>query len=272
VQKLNAGGQGEGQMSITWTRESVETAGINLHLVRGGKGSPIVVLHRDIGTPDELPFYEILAEKFEVVIPHHPGFGRSERPDWVRSVRDVVAVYRSLFGQLGLERAALVGLGFGGWIAAELATFAPHDTRAIALVGPMGLKPPMGEIADQAIISYIDYVRKGFSKPTSFQRIYGDKPSSDQLVEWDICREMSFRVAWRPYMYNDSLPFLLRGVQARTLVILGDKDEIVPPSVGELYAARLPNVRLERVPGGGHLIEMEQSRELADLIISFHQA
>jgi pimeloyl-ACP methyl ester carboxylesterase len=80
---------------------------------------------------------------------------------------------------------------------------------------------------------------------------------------------MSFRVAWKPYMYNDSLPWLLRGVQSKALIVRGDDDRIVPASAAALYAERLPNARSEIVASAGHLVEMEQSSALARLIASF---
>jgi pimeloyl-ACP methyl ester carboxylesterase len=133
----------------------------------------------------------------------------------------------------------------------------------------MGLKPPQGDILDQALVSYIEYVREGFHDPEAFERNYGALPSTEQLVQWDLCREMSFRVAWKPYMYSDSLPYLLRGVQSRALIVSGDKDQIVPPSAASLYAERLPSARHETITGAGHLIEMEQPEKLARLITSF---
>ena len=102
----------------------------------------------------------------------------------------------------------------------------------------MGLKPPEGDIFDQAIVSYLDYARAGFHDQAAFARIYGDV-STDQLVDWDICREMCFRIAWKPYMYSQTLPHLLGGVRAPALVVWGDDDKIVPRSAGELYAAAL---------------------------------
>ena len=41
-----------------WTTSTVTAAGAELNLRRGGKGSPVLVLHRDIGTLDRLDFYD----------------------------------------------------------------------------------------------------------------------------------------------------------------------------------------------------------------------
>ena len=239
-----------------------------LDYARAGSGRPVLVLHHDIGSPERLDFYDELSVGFDVIVPHHPGYGRSERPQWLRSVRDVAVIYQCLLADLGIERASLIGLGFGGWIAAEMATMAPDRLHRLVLVGAMGLKPPDGDIFDQAIVSYIDYARAGFHDQSAFARVYGDV-TTDQLVAWDICREMCFRIAWKPYMYSQTLPHLLGGVKAPALVVCGDDDRIVPRSAGELYAAALPNARFEIVGDAGHCAEMEQPEALARLIGGF---
>ena len=253
---------------MAWTETRIGVAGIGLHVARAGAGRPLLVLHHDIGSPAQLSFYDALAERFAVLIPHHPGYGRSERPPWLRSVRDVAVIYQALLAELGITGPSLLGLGFGGWIAAEMATMAPRDLRRLVLVGAMGLKPPAGDILDQALLSYIDYVRAGFHDAHAFERIFGSV-TTDQLVEWDLCREMSFRIAWKPYMYSQTLPHLLGAVGAPALVVWGDDDKIVPRSAGERYRDQLPQARLEIVPACGHYVEMERPDALLALLDAF---
>ena len=255
-------------MAIEWTSNVVSVAGTDIHLRRGGKGSPLVVLHRDIGSPDNLAFYDSLAAHHDVIVPNHPGYGTSPRADWLGNVRDLAAVYRGLLGDLGVGSAPLVGLGFGGWIAAEMACFAPHEYGKLVLAGAMGIKPPTGDICDQALIGYIEYVKEGCHDPATFGRIYGERPTSEQLVLWDLCREMSFRLAWKPYMFNHSLPQLLRGVKSQALIVWGDDDRIVPIGAADVFAASLPNARQATIANAGHLIEMEQPDAFAQAVLS----
>ncbi len=255
--------------AITWKSGIVTAGGTELRVTRGGEGPPVVILHRDIGTLDRLPFYDALARGHEVIVPQHPGYGGSPRAEWIANVRDIAATHRCLLDQSGLRDASLVGLGFGGWIAAEMATFAPSDAARLVLVGPMGVKPPRGEILDQALVSYIEYVKLGFHDQDAFAKNYGATVTTEQLVQWDLCREMSFRVAWKPYMYNDSLPWLLRGVRSKALIVHGDDDRIVPESAFALYAERLPNATRQTIAGAGHQVEMEQPDKLAELITDF---
>ena len=254
--------------SVVWTDSAVEIAGTKMHLTRGGRGPAMLVLHHDIGTLDRLPFYDTLAQDFDVLVPHHPGWGRSERPAWLRHPRDIAAMHQWLLTALGLRDVTLVGLGFGGWIAAEMASLAPAAFRKLVLVGAMGIKPPDGDIADQAIVSYVDYPQSGFHDTAAFARVYGDV-STDQLEAWDIAREMSFRTAWKPYMYSQTLPHLLGGIQSPALVVWGDDDRHVPRSAADAYVRALPGARLEIVPACGHYVEMEKPEALAKLVMAF---
>jgi pimeloyl-ACP methyl ester carboxylesterase len=253
---------------MSWTEQTRTIAGGSLHLTRGGTGAPVLVLHHDIGTVDRLPFYDALAAKFDVLIPHHPGWGKSERPQWMRHPRDIAAIYAWLLADLGLTGVSLVGLGFGGWIAAEMASQAPAAYKALVLVGASGIKPPEGDIADQSIVSYIDYPRAGFHDQAVFASVYGDV-TTDQLEAWDIAREMSFRTAWKPYMYSQTLPHLLGGVRAPALIVWGDDDRHVPLSAGHAYAAALPNATLTVIPDCGHFADMEQPEIAAKLAADF---
>ena len=254
--------------SVAWTDTAITVAGTKMHVSRGGSGRPLLVLHHDIGTPDRLPLYDELAQHYTVLLPHHPGWGRSERPQWLRSARDVAAMHQWLLAELRIDDCTLLGLGFGGWIAAEMASLSPRQFHRLVLVGAHGIKPPEGDILDQAIISYIAYPQAGFHDLDAFHRIYGDV-STDQLEQWDIAREMCFRIAWKPYMYSQTLPHLLGGIRTSALVVWGDDDRIVPRSAGDAYAKALRDARLEVVRGCGHFVDMEKPDELASLVLSF---
>jgi pimeloyl-ACP methyl ester carboxylesterase len=254
--------------SAAWADHTVEVSGAKVFLRRAGKGTPVIVLHHDIGTLDDLAFYDELAQSHDVIIPHHPGWGRSPRLEWMRHPRDVAVIYQGLKSELGLGPASLIGLGFGGWIAAEMASMAPREVSKLVLVGAMGIKPPEGFILDQAIISYIDYPQAFFHDRKAFEKNYGNV-TVDQLEAWDIAREMCFRIAWKPYMYSQSLPHLLGAVKAPALIVWGDDNKVVPLSAANRFTSALPNARLEIVKGSGHAVEMEKPAELAKLVIPF---
>ena len=253
----------------TWTDETLAIGASRVRLRTAGSGAPLLVLHHDIGNPDAVPFCDALAARFLVLRPTHPGYDGTERPTWLRSVRDIAVIYRELLAAREVDRATLVGLGFGGWIAAEMATMGPRDVHRLVLVGAAGLRPERGEILDQAVVSYIDYVRAGFHDPRTLDRVYGTEPPTPMLEQWDLNREMTFRIAWKPYMYSQTLPHLLGGVDAPALVVWGSDDRIVPLECGERYAKTLPRARLTVVDDAGHRVDMEQPEALARLVTEF---
>jgi pimeloyl-ACP methyl ester carboxylesterase len=134
----------------------------------------------------------------------------------------------------------------------------------------MGILPAAGEILDQALVSYVEYVRAGFEDAGTFERIWGDEPPVSQLEQWDLNREMSFRIAWKPYMYNPTLPHLLGGVRAPALVVWGREDRIVPVHRSAALARAIPHARLRIVERCGHIAMLEQpgefNRHLAEFL------
>jgi pimeloyl-ACP methyl ester carboxylesterase len=254
---------------VTPTESFLEVAGGKVQMLQAGSGSPLFVLHHDVGNPGWLPFYDIVAGSFTVHAPSHPGFGKSDRPDWMRSIRDLAIVYGSLLQKLNVGPVTMVGLGFGGWVAAELAMMCHHAISHLVLVNPMGYQPREGEILDQFLINTIDYVRSGFEKQDKYVELYTAEPTLDQLEQWEINREMTSRIAYKPYMFDQTLPQLIRGVTNPTLIICGAQNRIVPRICGEQYRDAIVGARLETISGAGHFLEVEKPAELAEMVRDF---
>src|SRR5689334_13035576 len=106
--------------------EFLDFPGGRVHLWRGGSGDPLLFLHAAGGAGEWLEFHELLAQRFDVIAPDHPGFGGSDELPEVEGMDDLMYHYLDVIERLGLQRPHIVGASFGGWIAAELAVFAPH--------------------------------------------------------------------------------------------------------------------------------------------------
>ncbi|MHB8577636.1 MAG: alpha/beta fold hydrolase [Dehalococcoidia bacterium] len=248
------------------TEKTVEVAGRKVRVLQDGSGPPLVVLHHSTGNPGWVPFYDQLARGFQVTVPDLPGYGQSERPDWARDARDIAILVARLLDKLELHEITLVGLGFGGFIAAELATMTPERLKALVLVGAAGLQPDEGEILDQMLIDYKDYVQASFRDEEAYGHALGEDPATAFKELWDFSREMTARLTWKPYMFSRRLAPLLTEVQVPTLLIWGSEDKVVPPVCGEQYARALPHAKLELIAGAGHLVELEETERVAELI------
>jgi pimeloyl-ACP methyl ester carboxylesterase len=245
---------------------TLTVAGLGLHLQQAGSGPGALVLHHDIGPMGWQPFHEALAQSFTTYVPDLPGFGQSQRPDWARHPRDLAVLMLQALDALELPSVALIGLGFGGWIAAEMATMASRRLSLLTLVAPVGIKPREGELLDQMMLSHLDYVKAGFRDEAEYERQFAEEPDAEQTLCWDLAREMVARIGWKPYMFSHQLPYLLANVSTPALVVCGGQDRVVPLDCGRLYAEKLGNARLEVLAGAGHFIDLERPEELALLI------
>ena len=69
---------------------------------RAGTGAPLLALHAEDAAGQWRPFHDRLAERFDVLLPEHPGFGEAERPDWLNTVLDLATYHLEVLDRLGL--------------------------------------------------------------------------------------------------------------------------------------------------------------------------
>jgi pimeloyl-ACP methyl ester carboxylesterase len=243
----------------------VEVADLLVHVSERGSGPPIVVLHRSTG-PLWAPFHDRLATSGAVLAPDTPGYGRSTRPVNARHPSHLAILLHQMLDAEERDGVHLVGLGMGGWIAAEMAAMNQRRLASLTLVGAAGIAPREGFIHDPMTESFTAYVRQGFRDDAAFEAVFGAEPVQDVVDLWDYSREMTARVTWKPWMWSLQLPDLLRGVRTPALLVWGGEDRIVPRDSAHQYAESLPNARLEIVGGAGHVVELEQPEALAVLV------
>src|SRR5262245_61631555 len=99
-------------------RHTLHVDGVKTAVHIAGQGEPLVFFH-GAGTVDGFDFAERWADRFRVIVPHHPGFGQSDDDPSYTSMQDYVMHYLELFDMLKLDRFNLVGLSMGGYLAAK---------------------------------------------------------------------------------------------------------------------------------------------------------
>jgi pimeloyl-ACP methyl ester carboxylesterase len=166
----------------------------------------------------------------------------------------------------------VIGCSLGGWVAAEIATVAPQFLNKLVLVGAMGIKPDEGEIFDYFLEGGLTGFRRNFHRPdesAEFLRCWGKDwtPEEADLVEQH--REMTCRIAWKPYMHSLTLRHLLPGVRTPTLLVWGREDTVTPLSSARIYERSIPRARLVTIPDCGHMPEMEKPAEFVELVRKF---
>ncbi len=262
-------------MATGMTESTVRAGGITTEVRRGGSGTPLLVLHSELGVPGWIDAYARLAKDFDLIVPSLPGYGRSERPDWIMGARDLAAWATWFARDIGLRAPVdVIGFSLGGWVAAEIATVAPQFFRKLVLVGAMGVKPRagQGEIWDYFLESGKTAFRQAFHAPNDvaeFATHYGREWTPEETDRVEQHREMTCRVAWKPYMHSLTLPALLPAVRTPTLVVWGKEDAIAPLDCGRRYSELIPAARLVTIDHCGHMPEMEHPEAFAGIVREF---
>jgi pimeloyl-ACP methyl ester carboxylesterase len=251
------------------TEEYLDFPGGQVHLLRGGIGPPVLFLHAAGGAGQWLEFHELLATRFEVFAPDHPGFGGSDQLPEVEDMGDLVYHYLDVIERLELERPHIVGASFGGWIAAELAVAAPHLIGSLVLLSAAGLRLPDHPVADLFLMTPEQLGHALFNDPAKAAAMFPAEPEVDTILA--AYRDMGAlaRYAWVPFMCNPKLERRLHRVTAPTRVVWPADDRLIPLAHGERYAELIPTAELTVVEDCGHAMYFERPEEFAAATTEF---
>ena len=256
-----------------WTEQFVEAAGASLQLVKGGSGPPLLILHGELGHHGWLRWHDALAQDYTLYAPSHPGFGGTERQEWVMNMRDLAGWYLEAIDDLGLAGANLMGFSLGGWLAAEMATMSPDTFNKLTLVSPAGIRPPEGEIYDMFLVVAKEFLTAGFydtAATPEFLQVCPDDAGPELAEAWEVAREEACRLSWRPYMHYPALPNLLHRLKRLpTQIIWGREDAIVPVSAGRVYQESIPGAGLTVLDNCGHNPHIEQTDQFVAIVKDF---
>jgi pimeloyl-ACP methyl ester carboxylesterase len=248
-------------------------AGVRLEWIERGEGAPILFLHPGIGIAPDAPVLDLLAATARIIAPSHPGFGRSEQPKDFTTIDDLAYFYLDLMDELRLERATLVGVSFGAWIAAEIAVKSCARISRLVLADALGIKVSardQRDIADMFAMTEADFLALAYANPDVGKRDYKAMSEAD-LLPIARSREALARYGWQPYMHDPKLKSRLHRIRVPTLVLWGEADRIVAPSYGQAFAEALPSARFELLPRAGHFPHLETPDRFAASVLAFRE-
>jgi len=254
---------------MAFTDTNVELDGCSVHLRRGGAGKPLVFLHGASGAPVVLPFMEKLAGRFDVLVPEHPGYGKSGEPEWLENIHDMAYFYLDFLQALGLSEVTLVGSSMGGWIAMEIAVRDTSRIASLVLVGPAGIAAPGVEPADIFLMSPEDLVKSlFFDEKLAAARLA--EPVTPESIDIGLKnRHTSARLAWEPRLHDPFLPKWLHRISVPVKIIWGRQDRILPFEFMDFYKKILPKAEFETFENCGHLPHAEKPDQFCDSVIRF---
>lgn len=255
-----------------------------LHHELTGDGPVVVLLHP--GFADSRiwePQWRSWSDRFRLVRFDFPGYGRSPIGDMpIRPAHDALA----LLGELGIERAALVGASFGGGVALELAVARPDLVSALVLVGAARpeAEQTAPEVADYGARLEPAFENEGVDAAAELaMRMWVDGPERspgqvdaglrtaiaamqrDAFVNMDAVPEEE----WSQEQLVTGLHDHLGEIAVPTLVVVGELDQPFIRAEAELFASAIPGARLEVMPGTAHAPSIERAEEFDARVLPF---
>ncbi len=240
-----------------------------------GEGAAVILCHSTGGGYDQGLVLARLLDGFQGIAVSRAGYLRTP-VETAPLPADMADAYVALLDSLKLEKAAILGLSGGGMSAAYFAL--RHAARCQSLILADAItKAPPGASAE--------IVRRANSLPDG--------------VAWSLTRlavhlalplmihDAETRSLMRVFFENNPISERRAGVQndlrhisamedfnwenigVPTLLIHGDKDNLIPLSYSRAVAGRIPNAELIIVAGGGHECLVSHHRQVAPILNSF---
>jgi pimeloyl-ACP methyl ester carboxylesterase len=234
-----------------------------------GAGRPFLLLHGGAGPQSVESFAALLAADgpARVIVPVHPGFGGTPRPDQLASMRSLAAVYGQLIDDLDLAGVTVIGNSIGGWIAAEIALLASPRVSGVVLVDAAGLQLDAAPAADFFALTMDQVADLSYYRPDDFRIDVASLPDPAKAAM--AANRAALAVYGGTAMADPGLLGRLPAITAPVLVVWGAADRMIPPAHGRAYAAAIPGARLRLITEAGHLPQLEAPGELLRVITEF---
>jgi pimeloyl-ACP methyl ester carboxylesterase len=267
-------------LDIDWRPHlrSLTLHGSRVNYVEIGTGSPLVFIHGLSGCwqnwLENMPHF---ARSYRVIAVDLAGFGESELPQEEISIPGYGRFVDAVLGEIGVERAVLVGNSMGGFISAETALSHPSRVEKLVLVDAAG-GPTLREWNNrnrarlvraarlfQPLAAVAFARREGVVRRPRLRRMLLYKIAAHpDLLAPELCYEIASGGGKPGFL--DALNALIeydfweriQDVSCPTLIVWGRNDEIVPVADAFEYEALIPDARTVVLDDTGHVPMLER--------------
>jgi pimeloyl-ACP methyl ester carboxylesterase len=272
------------EVEAKWAKppsQFVEIDGVRMHYRDEGEGPIVILLHANYSSLFMWePWVAALRDRYRVIRLDLPAHGLTgPEPSGNYTLERIQQLFEKFVDEKGLERFTVVGTSIGGTVAMRYTADHPDRIERLVLISPGSLEPRVrGRTTPANVPKAADLL--AYILPKSFTRFmltndYGDPERvSDAVVdEW---YEMWMREGNRLAMLNLLRQYVsggvedkIRAVSVPVLLIWGEKNKRVPLALAyetKNLLVNSPEVRLEVLPGIGHMLVQEAPEASSQLI------
>jgi pimeloyl-ACP methyl ester carboxylesterase len=230
---------------------------VEVTIDRYGEGQPFLLLHGG-GGPDTVSRFAAAfadAHPVQVLVPIHPGFGMTPRPERLHTIKQLAVLYVALLADLDLSGVTVMGNSVGGWIAAEMALLHSARISGMILIDSVGILVEAQRIADFFSLTPEQVLQAAFHNPDRFRVDPTSMPEAAQQTA--AANRVSLATYAGTAMSDATLETRLEAVNLPSLVLWGDSDHIVTPEYGRALARAIPGAHFQILAEAGHLPQVE---------------
>jgi pimeloyl-ACP methyl ester carboxylesterase len=251
--------------------KTVKTQHVPVRYFEGGKGEPLVFLHGAGGLLAGDPLFAKLEQKYHVYAPLLPGYDDSEECSELRDMLDFTLHTADVVEALGLKDPILVGHSMGGMIAAEMAAIAPHDVSRLALICPAGLwldEYPIPDLFSMLPFEMPQYLFHDVEAGTKLMTAGVALDDPEWLKAFLVMNARQMGMAGKILfpIPERGLAQRLYRIKAKTVLIWGDSDRLIPPAYAHAFKKGIKGAELVSIPEASHLVTMEKPDQVAAAI------
>ncbi len=253
---------------------TLKPSGARIEVVEAGKGRDLLFLHGAGGHMPADPLIAALATRFRVVAPLLPGYGRSTGEDGLRDMLDVTLHALDVLDALELKKPIVVGHSMGGMIAAEMAAVAHTEVTRLCLLAPAGLWLDEHPVAD--IFSKLPYELPAllFHDAATGQKLMasgGNMEDPEFLKEFLVMNARRLGMAGKILfpIPDRGLSQRLQRITAKTLIVWGAEDLLIPPAHGNAFKKAISKSNLVKIADAGHAVGQEKPATVLKAIRDF---
>jgi len=246
---------------VTFSERRVSVDGIDLRVLGAGWGPPLVYLH-GAGGLHLTRAHELLAERHRVVAFELPGFGAASQHTSSATFAALAATMRLALAAAGIDGGyTLVGTSFGGATALHMAL-----AEAEAATGEGA-----GAIEALVLISPAAFHPEGWRRPSpeELPRALFVRPENVPPRDPPPPGQQAFVARLVGAIDQQALKARLERVWIPTLVLFGTQDGVLPPEMGRIYRARMPNCTLLYLWDAAHELTSDRPEAVAAVIADF---
>lgn len=243
------------------------------YTINATQSGPPLVLGGSLGTTRAMwaPQIGPLAQRRQIVAFDHRGHGGSDEPPGPYVIDDLARDVLDMLDRLGIDRFSYAGLSLGGMVGMWLAAAVPDRLERLALLctsahlgsaeawherARLVRRQGLTRVADTVVARWFtpSFVSAAPDLVTHYRAMLLSAPPEGYAACCEAIAVMDLRAA-------------LPAINAPTLVIAGDSDEVTSVAHAEEIVRRVSGARLSVVPAAAHLANVEQPTAVTQLMI-----